>query len=411
MTARPPLRLAAWLTLALAGCAPRGCDEQRDQDVDAAPPPPPSRLPSTPQPLRFGALRGRSELAVPAHCRERAATVRADVPASVRVVAEPTSLASLLVAEASGSPPHLDAAGVLDLDPQGTSRLVAVVPWFEAVELPRLGRTRDGRWLAAVAQNGDGGATAWMWRGLRGAVTPAEVVGSGDGLQAVDLTCGVDRCALLTTRISRVAAPGAEVRVGAAGSALASWRRFEIGPTAGAHTESSPFALCSVEPNVTLATIEGRQVALWRVEGDTAQEAWRLPAPHGVAEVLDEPPLAVTFSSAVGDDGCAPAGANLRIERPGKAPLELASPAPPLATSLRRLGRGALLTWIAPLACGAERRVIFAVVLDAAGAPLGDVMAVGDASGFAVASEGAAVDLWVHRGAEVAWMRLACAAP
>ncbi|MEJ7735106.1 MAG: hypothetical protein WKG00_38705 [Polyangiaceae bacterium] len=409
---RRPAHAAAWLAIALAGCAPRGCGEQRDQDVDPAPPPPPpAQLPSTPQPLRFGALRGRSELAVPAHCHERAPPVRADVPASVRVVAEPSSLSALLVAEASGNPPHLDAAAVVDLDPEGASRPVAVVPWFETTELPRLGRTRDGRWLAAVAQNGDGGATAGRWRGLRGAATPAEVVGSGDGLQAIDLACGVDRCALLTTRVSRVAAPGAEVRIGAAGSALAEWRRVEIGPAAGSHAESSPFALCSVEPNVTLATMEGAQVALWRVDGDSASEAWRLPAPHGVAEVLDDPPLAVTFSTAVDDDGCAPAGANLRIERPGKAPLVLASPTPPVSTSLRRLGRGALLTWIAPLACGAERKVVFAVVLDAAGAPLGEVMPIGDATGFAVASEGASVDLWVHRDAEVAWMRLACAAP
>ncbi len=89
----------------------------------------------------------------------------------------------------------------------------------------------------------------------------------------------------------------------------------------------------------------------------------------------------------------------------------LKTPAPPLGGSLRRLAKGALATWVAPLGCNRPRRVLYAVVLDADGAPVGAPTAVSDASSYAVAASGANVDLWVHHETRVTWMRLQCAAP
>ena len=121
---------------------------------------------------------------------------------------------------------------------------------------------------------------------------------------------------------------------------------------------------------------------------------------------------AMVHGTPIDDRGCVPAEAGgadavVRFAQTGGS-AEVRTPAPPLRGTLRRLSRGALATWLAPLGCGAERRVVYAVALDAAGQPAGAVIPVGDADRYAVASEGDDVDLWLQHGEAVTWVRLRC---
>jgi hypothetical protein len=249
-------------------------------------------------------------------------------------------------------------------------------------------------------------------------------LGEGDAFEATDLACAGDRCAVLTSRIGRVAIPGALIWSGRATDPGASWRQIELAP-AEAESEARPFGLASVEiaPGgelaITAALIDRGEIILHRIEseGGSTREKGRIPAHHGLIDVLDLPArtVAMTYGTPLDDDGCVKpgslGGASIRFERTGLPSIELKTPAPPLGGSLRRLEKGALATWIAPLGCGRARRVVYAVVLDADGAPVSAPMAVADASTFAVAASGADVDLWIHNEARVTWMRLRCAAP
>ncbi|EYF03681.1 Hypothetical protein CAP_5292 [Chondromyces apiculatus DSM 436] len=167
------------------------------------------------------------------------------------------------------------------------------------------------------------------------------------------------------------------------------------------------------------------------------RETWRVASPHGVLDALGLPaPTVMLHGTPVDDEGCvrtrgalagdpqddaaqedevgggdrdAPTGsrASVRFAQGGQH-VDVQAPAPPLRGALRRLRRGALATWIAPLGCRSTRKVVYAVRLDASGKPEGAVIPVADAERYAVAASGDAVDLWLQRGDAVIWARLTC---
>jgi hypothetical protein len=87
---------------------------------------------------------------------------------------------------------------------------------------------------------------------------------------------------------------------------------------------------------------------------------------------------------------------------------EVRSPGAPSLAALRPLSRGALALWISPLGCGAARRVLYGVVLDASGSAASAPIPIGDADTFVSASAGNDIDLWVRRANETSWLRLTC---
>jgi hypothetical protein len=408
---RPRLAACA-LLLPLLGCG-RSCGARNDADAGPPPAPPPSALLPAPKAWQLEPQRGRLSLALPSSCRPRAPTLEADVPKLSRFTTDPRSLGQLIVGEATGTPAQLVAAAALTVDGAGVMRDPVSVPWTSAAQQPRLARSASGEWLGALAASaGAGASTVWLWRGLRAGAPTAgpDHVGDGDGFEPVDLACGNDRCALLTTRMSRVAAPGAELRVGSPSQPVSSWSRVELAPSRPG-VDTQPIGICAVDPAPAAALIEGDQAVLVRVEANSPRELARLAAPHGLVDAVVDPPLALVYSAEVGEDGCAPAGGNLHVVRPNAETVELRSPAPPMVAAMRRLDRGVLVTWISPLGCGMQRRVVFAAVLSPDGALVGEVIPVGDATSFAVATSGAHVDLWIQNESNAAWMRLECAAP
>lgn len=406
------------MALAVGGCGRCSTDTDAEQDAGTPSIPLPSALLPAPEPWRFQPASGRPTVALPSQCQTRAPTLRAPIASSTRFVADPRSLAALVIADAPGSPPALRGAAGLSFDSSGAALAMPVpVPWFAADVMPRLARGPDGAWLGAFVQPGAAGALrVALWRG-----GVAESIGEGDGFDAVDLACGDRRCVLLTSRLSRVAAPGADVWIGAPppgsrspGPGAAGFRRVEI-PLKEGVNEAHPVGVAAVDVGVIVTVLEGDQLVFYEAD-DPGQagphEIARLAAPHGVIDAAATPaPLALTYGTAVDADGCGRGPVKARLERAGLPSVELKSPAAPLAGSVRRLRRGALVTWLAPLGCGVARRVVFAVVTQPDGTPLGDPIPLADGVSFAAASSGEDVDLWIQDDEAVTWVRARCAAP
>lgn len=359
--------------------------------------------------------------ALPPGCSTREPLVHAKVRPSSKFVAAPSALGTLVVADAdmTETPPRLIGVAGLELDPTGTSTKPVAIPWTEAGAMPRLARTNTGAWLAAYAEPAAGKfSEVFVFQNEM-----ATSLGEGEQFEAIDFHCNAATCVLLTTRRSQVSAAGADVWMGKPSEPLTSWRRHEIIPRAG-DSDARPSGIARIDGNWTDANgaavrgtvvglFEGLELVFWGVNAtDKPYEIGRISAPHGIVDstVLDRP-LAFVYGAPVNDDGCAQQGGIMRFARLGAPDIDLRAPAPATNGALRPLARGGFATYIAPLGCGAARKVVYAVVLGNDGTPTSAPMPVSDASSFAVATEGEKVDMWVQRDEEVVWIRAKCSAP
>jgi hypothetical protein len=404
--------------LVAAGCGrcdgdPAGSSGAASASAASAAPVVPPAVPP-PSPWAFASVRGPPGIAAPELCRHRAPLLRAKVAATTHFAADVRSLGLLAVAETQVEPLAVVRSGLLSVASDGKTAAGAWLPWPFAGSVPRLARAGE-RWVLAwdVARGGSTSAVV-LFRG--GA---AEAIGAGDAFAAADLACGATRCALLTSRPARVAPAGANVVLfePAAGAPL---RTVTIEP-GEADGNARPFGLAAVDgPRGAVAVLAGgAEATSWSTEGEGAPAPFaRVPAEHGVldATLIGDRPVVMAHGNVVDELGCAregasAAGARIRFVRPGEPASEVVSPGAPALAALRPLASGALAVWLSPLGCGAERRVVYAVVLGAGGAPASAPLPVGDAETFVVAASGADVDLWMRRAEEVSWVRLTCAAP
>lgn len=399
--------MLAGLAMAL-GCA-RCTSQKSGPDAGPAPAPTIPALLPAPKPWTFARMRVDAEIALPERCRHRAPVARAAVGGLTRFVAEPRTPGTLIVADATADdPPRLAGVAALTLDPEGVTRDPVRLPWFEPGALPRFSRG-GSRWIAAVDQAGTtGAARVLLWRG-----DAVETVGEGDNFEAVDLACTSSppvRCALLTTRPLKVAAPGATVWIGSPDEPAARWKATEIVP-ASAESDARPLGVAAVdEARVVTAIVEKGDVVLHAAGEPVPREIARLPAPLGAVDALAQPaPMVMAYTSKVDEEGCARDGRpGIRFVRAGAPPVDFPLPGPPSNGVLRRLAHGAIAAWITPLGCRAARKVVYALLLDESGAPVGSPMAVGDANGFAMATQGDDVDLWLQDETAVKWVRASC---
>lgn len=408
----------------LALAASSGCSRCNHHETapDAGPPPAPAPvLPAllpAPRPWTFARVRGDAGLALPERCRHRAPIVRAPVTTLTRFVAEPRTPGVLVIADAAeGSPPTLTGVAALTLDPEGVTRDPVPLPWFNPAALPRLARAGD-RWIGALDHAGSPPmSSVHLWRG-----SGAELVAEGDGLETVDLACSAPassdagtapaavKCALLTTRAAKVAAPGAAVWVGSPADPPARWASAEIA-AAGADSDARPMSVAAIDASrVVVALQENSQVVLHEVTGAAAHVVGRLPVPFGAIDAIAAPvTAAMAPATPVSEDGCASEGhPGVRFVRPGAPPVDFPLPSPPSHGVIRPLARGAIAVWIAPVGCRVARQVVYALVLDEAGAPVGSPIPIGDANTFGVASRGDDVDLWIQDTTSVTWVRAGC---
>jgi hypothetical protein len=397
------------LALLLGGC--ERCASSSDPTGGAASTSPRSVKTLLPPaaPWHFGPLRGIPTYALPEGCALREPVVVAQVAPTTRFVAYPRELGRLVIADAQGD--VLARASSVSLDPQRGSHDPEAIPWFSPTAMPRTARLARGGSLSAVVEPIKGSTTrVVLSHGER-----SEELAQGDGLDAVDLGCSRDHpdpCVLLTSRAERVWAPGADVWLGRAADPASAWRRVTIAPSRP-DSDAFPSGLAQLDPPVA-ALVEGRELVFYAVASDGAppRELARLAAPYrAVLDALAAPmPLALVRAAPMDDEGCSSEGGKMRIERAGRPGVELTAPMPPLSAALRRLARGYLASWLAPLSCDEPRTVVYAVVLDEEGAPTTEPMPVSDAESYAVAAEGADVDAWVQSGETVTWLRARCGA-
>jgi hypothetical protein len=394
--------------------------------VDAGPPPAPlltSVALPPPAPWAFTLVRKDANVALPEHCKLRGPLTHAPVAARTRFLADPRSLGTLAIADMADKPHRLTGVAALTLDPLGASHDPLGLPWYSPGAVPRLARLPQGGWVAGFDQPGSGGlGRVGLFR-----EGTAELLGEGDSFEAIDVACargelaGGARCALLTSRIGKVAPAGAIVWIGAPGEPAGRWKQVEILP-AQSDSDARPFGLGALDVaagaigvTATAVLVDKGELVYFAAGDGPPREVGRIPGGHGVIDAAAFPaPVAMTYVTPLDDDGCAReaidgGGAGIGFQRQGLPEVVVRVPAPPVGGVLRRLDKGGIAAWLAPLGCHQTRRVLYAVVLDAQGTPEGAPMAVADATSFAMAAAGAEVDLFLQDDASVIWARMSCA--
>jgi hypothetical protein len=240
---------------------------------------------------------------------------------------------------------------------------------------------------------------------------PFEKAASGDAVAVVDLACDAGVCAILSTRVATVQSPGATVVMGDASEPAGSWGRYDVD---GPEGDEAP---------VAIAWIGGSERTVWAVMsspkttsfvsvgpgGGKHLAAW--PAQFGVlgATRVGGDALVIEHATEVNDRGCAPTGAVLSIRKGDQEPSKLGLMAPPRRMRLVPLSRGALVVWIAPVNClSPERQIVYALVVDEQGAPVGGVMPVGDAMDFAVRPSADTVEMFLVTQEGIERLRFGC---
>lgn len=400
------------------GATDAGTDAASDTkvlNVDVLPPP----APWTFEPVRLGPM--FSGVALPQGCTTREPIVRAKVKPATKFVAVPHALSTLIIADAdvSETPPRLLGVAAMHMDPAGASTNPVALPWTDAAAMPRIGRTKEGLWLSAYAEPAAGKLSEVFVVQNKQATS----LGVGDKFEAVDLSCQDDTCLLLTTRMLQVSAAGADVWIGKPYGSATSWLRREIVPPTG-DSDARPSTIARLDATWTNAggtTSKGHVVTLfedaelhfWGLgEDGKAEQIGKLAALHGIidATMLGRP-VAFVYGAPIDDEGCAQEGGVMRFSRLGATDIEFRTPAPASTGTLRPLARGGLATYLAPLGCGAARKVAYGVVLADDGTPVSQPMPLTDAASLAVTTEGEKVDLWLQRDEEVLWVRATCSAP
>jgi hypothetical protein len=109
------------------------------------------------------------------------------------------------------------------------------------------------------------------------------------------------------------------------------------------------------------------------------------------------------------DAGCALDPFPLRLAPLSGKARDVGVTIPPDGVIARPLSSGAFVAWVAPVSCQDENRVIVhALRLDTRGVPSASPMGVADATGFALASAGDRVSLWLRTREGVTWVRARC---
>jgi hypothetical protein len=373
--------LALPVALGLAGCAGSCGDEKREEAKPAC-----EALPA-PEAWTFGAMRAEAAIALPPGCNEREPPLRAVLPRDTRFAAEPSTLGRLWVAEGAyggalrGEPFEADTAGVVTFA-EGPTRATPA-PW-PALGAPALARS-EGAWVLAV----DRASHLVLWR-------DGVEERAGAGLTALELACDGGRCALLVKQGSAL-----EVWIGGEGEAVLAWQRVGV--------PAATFAVAIADGDIVASAREEGRARLWRVRGgEVPADLGAIEAGAGVLAVA-APSLALSIAPAPLVDGCPEEGGVLVAPLGGHA-QRLRSPQPAVEGRLHRAPGGLFATWRAPTRCGARTTLLYAARLDAAGAVKAPVTTVGTADAYAVATDGADLDLWLEDRSEhtLSWIRARC---
>lgn len=389
------------LCAALVACRDRGSKER--------PAPPPAESggpvpgfalpPRLPAPL-WKPLADPGAIGMPSGCTIQGPIRRTPLPAGkTRFFAPPGN--ELVMGTDDDGDGQVDQDVVLD-----TAGVPSVsLPWGSLDAPPMLAKTKDGYFALAVESAGGGLEQAVVWR------EPGrlELVAGGEKLEAVDARCEGGTCALLLTRAAKTAGPGATLLVGHEGADVKSWTRTDL---PGEEKGFSPFSIVAIRGTAaTVAMAAGPVYALWRVEAGKAQSQGTITTPFGAYDVaLGEVPFAVSPGRAI-TEPCTVDGFSVRLIAEGGKTAEVDGQVPPSQVITRRTAGGFVVGWLAPVSCRHEgKSVVRAFLVDEKGVPTSSTMAVADADGFAIGTDGERLDLWLSRHGELVWVRATCRA-
>lgn len=283
------------------------------------------------------------------------------------------------------------------------------IPWFDSGP-PPVFAAYEGHWLTLMDVDGE--------QQLRQVVLARENMSFerlavGDQSRAVDLTCHGGLCAALTTRIARVATPGASLFSGAPETPASTWSRVDFASEEQGAQPHAILALDAASGKARVSMTTPTRAVLYSVRrGATIREA-DLPVHHGIldAAVTERSFLVASLGRPIDDKGCSEGGGAIAIESTAGEGQLIPTFAPPRNGFLRRLGDGAVFAWIAPVNClNVERWIAHMVLLDGAGRPTGSPVAVGDATGFNLVTRGDELQLVISTPSDgIAWFRATCA--
>jgi hypothetical protein len=318
-------------------------------------------------------------------------------PGRVRFMAAKSTLDELALAIGSEANDTVARRGIVGLE----TGKVRDLPWEELERPPLVDRSSSG-WVAAFTRGAESGVrSALFWHESSG----VREIAQGDGLELADVACNRDQCAALTTLARPTRAPGATLLYGDGRGSLS---RIDL--EADPAKPWRPLAITRLEgerKSVALALPDS--VALWDIQGDRATKRHELSTPHGVYDVLHGDPPLFVGPGADASQPCKEDAFPLLALRPEQKEQRFAGQAAPESLIARPLTSGSILVWVAPVSCRmASRTVVHAMLLRADGAPASSPMSVTDALGFAVATRGEQVSLWLYTEQGLTWLRARC---
>jgi hypothetical protein len=381
-----------------------GCDGCGDDS-----PIPPSPTPASDarvEPWLMGASAADRDAALPPPCRARDDALTTVLRRETRIASEPHSLGTLLVAEGAthtvgGRPAHpalalkrwsADASGRMIMG-HGAAEVVPM-PWSPRPS-PVVARAEDG-WLVLADRQTDRGEELGLWHAGNW-----ERLGDANALRPASLRCRGRWCAMLTPALNATGVPtgraGATVWLGRAAEPVLSWQRHSI-----ALAEARPFAIAGIaldegEPVATAALVDDLRVRFVAVGAAEPQVIAEPALPHGALAVTEAGSVvAVGYAGPAGNDRCDPVAGGVLVAVGTQPPVQLRSALRADRGAAHAIEGGVLVTWLAPARCDGPRRVLHAVVVDDKGRPAAPVTVVGEAEGYAVATDGRDVDIWIR---------------
>ncbi len=389
----------ALLVSLLGGCRACDADSAVNPSADARTE---GSVPPEPMPNLLGAPIWSSEnhargLGLPKGCRLELPVRHSALPGpGVRFFAA-THGADELVMATTVDGSRVEKSGIVNLE----TRQVVDFPWKKIETPPAADRAASG-WVAAWDVARKNQRTAEVWTSGHG----TRVALVGDQLSVADLQCD-EKCALLTTYARPTIAPGATLLIGAPGAALSDWKRVDI--EADPDEPWRPIEVVSIDDSVWVALSSESKLSLWKV-GDAAKLVKELDTPHGVLDIVASPRGPVVILPGRPLDECTSNDFPIEVRTLENEKFVSHGQANPDAALARPLDGGAIVAWVSPESCRTRSRsLVHALLLDERGRPSSSVMAVAFAEGFAMATRGTRLDLWLRTESALTWMQADCA--
>jgi hypothetical protein len=237
-----------------------------------------------------------------------------------------------------------------------------------------------------------------------------EKLAEGDLLRVIDAVSDGASCAILTGLARKTAAPGATLFLGRGGDPVSKWKRIDI--EADPKAPWKPHSILSLDGQTSVAWVAlglKKKIAFYEVDGRRAELRGTVDTPHGSYDVVMASKPLVIAPGAPTDQPCARDEFPISVIPMGGDPVRLVTQAAPESVITRPLAGGAIMLWVAPVSCRMTSRIlVHGALLANDGKSAGSPMSIADATGFALATRGDALSMWLETQHRMSWLRARC---